>query len=95
MREHYIVDRFAPPRPNEIVTLHKGYWHGSDVYFILWDKAIGFGPDCFEADLVLNALGGQTVARLPIKVVRTDKPEAAPTEATQAPKTPAPEGRTP
>lgn len=95
VREHYVMDSFFYPRPNQIVTLHKGYWHGSDVYFILWDKETGLGPDCLEADLVLNVLDGREAARLPIKVVRTDKPETAPTGAAQAPKTPAPEDRTP
>jgi len=91
VREHYIFDSFDSPRPDQIVTLTKRYWHGSDVYFILWDKETGFGPDCFEADLVVNALDGRIAAMLPIKVMRTDKPPAPPAGAAEAPKAPAPE----
>jgi len=90
VREHYIVDRFAPPEPNEIVTLPKGYWHGSDVYFFLWDKETGLGPDCFEAELVLHALDRRIAATLPIKVMRTDKPPPTPPGTAKEPKAPAP-----
>ena len=95
VREHYIVDRFAPPEPNEIVTLPKGYWHGSDVYFFLWDKETGLGPDCLEAELIVHTLDSRVAATLPIKVVRTDKPPATPPGVAEEPKTPAPEDRTP
>lgn len=82
----YIVDRFSPPRPDQIVTLPRGYWHGANVHFFLWDKVTGLGPDCFEADLVLRARGGRIAATLPIRVVRTDKPPAPPDEGTEEPK---------
>jgi hypothetical protein len=78
-----------PPRPDEVVTLSRGYWHGANVYFPLFDKnKTGLGPDCFEAELVIRARGLRVAARLPIRVVRTDKPPATPDGGTEEPKTP-------
>ncbi len=85
VREHIIVDTFGPPRP---VTLPRGYWYGMNVYFLLWDKETGPGPDCFDAELVLHTLDRRIAARLPIRVVRTDKPPAPPDGAAEEPKPP-------
>jgi hypothetical protein len=89
VREHYIVDWIAPPGPEEIITLRRGYWYGRNVYFFLWDKETGLGPDCFDAELVVRALGGRVAATLPIRVVRTDKPAVPPDGAAEEPKAPA------
>jgi hypothetical protein len=78
-----------PPRPDEIVTLSRGYWHGEDVVFPLFNPRTGLGPDCFEADLVLRAMGGRIAATLPIRVVLTNKPPAPPDGGTEQPKPPA------
>jgi hypothetical protein len=86
--EHYIVDRFSPPRPEDIITLPRGYWHGTNAHFFLWDEVSGLGPDCFEGELVVRALGGRIAATLPIRVVRTDKPSAPPEGGKEEPKTP-------
>jgi hypothetical protein len=86
--EHITVDRFAPPRPDEIVTLKRGYWHGWNATFFLWDEETGLGPDCFEAELGVNALDGRVAATLPIRVVRTDKPPATPDGGAAAPMPP-------
>jgi hypothetical protein len=85
---HIIVDRFSPPRPDEIVTLSRGYWHGANMYFLLWNEETGLGPDCFEGELVVRAIGGRIAATLPIRVVRTDKPPAIPDGAAEEPKPP-------
>jgi hypothetical protein len=86
--EHWHVDRFSPPRPKDIITLSRSYWHGRSASFFLWDKETGLGPDCFEAELVVRALGGRIAAKLPIRVVRTDKPPATPDGGTEEPKPP-------
>ena len=95
VREHIIVCWLTPSRPDNIVTLRKGYWYGSNVYFLLWNEETGLGPDCFEAELIVHALDSRVAARLPIKVVRTDKPTATPTEPAEEPKTPAPDAGAP
>jgi hypothetical protein len=78
-----------PPRPDEIVTLSRGYWHGTNVHFFLFDEeTTGLGPDCFEAELVVRARGLRVAATLPIRVVRTDKPPVPPDGAAEAPKPP-------
>ena len=67
---------FAPPRPDEIITLRPGYWYGGNVTFLLAnDEAKGIGLTCFEAELLVLARGSRVAARLPIRVVRTDPPE--------------------
>ncbi len=78
-----------PPRPEEIVALPRGYWHGASIRFPLFDeRTTGLGPDCFEAELVVRARGLRVAARLPIKVVRTDKPPLTPDGGTEAPEPP-------
>ncbi len=78
-----------PPRPDEIVTLPRGYWHGANLRFPLFDeRTTSLGPDCFEAELVVRARGWRVAARLPIRVVRTDKPQATPDGGTEEPKEP-------
>jgi hypothetical protein len=75
---HIIVDRIGPTRQEDIVTLRKGHWHGTNAHFSFWDEVEGPGPDCFEAELVVSVLDGRVAATLPIRVVRTDKPPATP-----------------
>jgi hypothetical protein len=77
-----------PPRPDEIVTLRRGYWHGENVLFPLFFATTGLGPDCFEAELMVRALDRRVAATLPIRVVRTDKPPAPPDRGTEEPKPP-------
>jgi hypothetical protein len=81
-------DVSAPPRrPEDIITVRPGYWYGGKIsYWLFAAKQTGPGPDCFEAELVVRALDGRVAARLPIRVVRTDKPPAAPAGGTEAPK---------
>jgi hypothetical protein len=68
-----------PPRPDQIVTIRPGYWYGRTINYWLFDqKTTGLGPDCLEADLFVRALDGREAARLPIRIVRTDKPPAPP-----------------
>jgi hypothetical protein len=80
-----------PPRPDQLVTLQRGYWYGGKVHFFLFDERTGSGPECFEAELVVRASGWRVAATLPIRVVRTDKPPATPAEGTEEPKPPASE----
>jgi hypothetical protein len=82
-------------RIDKTVTVEKDEWHGADVYFPLFDRMWPW-PDCWEADLGVLAADGRIVARLPIRVERTDKPPAlsdggAPAE----PKPPAPDAGAP
>jgi hypothetical protein len=78
-----------PPRPDEIVTLPRGYWYGANVHFAPFlKKTTGLGPDCFEAELVVRARGWRVAATLPIRVVRTDKPPAPPDGGKEEPKPP-------
>jgi hypothetical protein len=92
---HYRMESLTPPRPDEIVTVRRGYWYGANVDFFLWDKETGPGPDCFEAELVLSVRGGAVAARLPIRVERTDKPSALPDGGTEPPKPPPSDGGAP
>jgi hypothetical protein len=78
-----------PPRPDQLVTIEWGYWHGVNLHFSLFDeKRTGLGPDCFEAKLKVLDKDGRVAATLPIQVVRTDKPPAPTEGATAEPKTP-------
>lgn len=83
---HIIFDLVAPAEEKEI-TIRPGYWYGKNVFYGYFDKKGGLGPDCLEAELVVRALDGQIAVRLPIRVVRTDKPPApSEGEAPAAPK---------
>ncbi len=87
---HWVMEALPPPpRADEIVNLSRGYWHGANLHFFLFDeRTTGLGPDCFEAELVVRALDRRVAARLPIRVVRTDKPAATPDGGTEEPKEP-------
>jgi hypothetical protein len=87
--EYYVVDRVGPNRPEDVITLPRGYWHGTNAFFLLWDKQTGLGPDCFQATLVVRVRDSRIAATLPIRVVRTDKPPAPPDGGTGEPKPPA------
>jgi hypothetical protein len=80
-----------PPRPDQIVTIRPGYWYGRTVnYWLFHKKVTGLGPECLEAELVVRALDGRDAAKIPIHVVRTDKPTPSPDGGTPAePKPPA------
>jgi hypothetical protein len=87
--KHWVWETLhPPPRPDQLVTLNKGYWYGADLYFPLFDEesSTGPGPDCFEADLVMLDNDARVAAKLPIRVARTDKPPAQPNGITQEPK---------
>ncbi len=84
---YYIVDWVLTSEPPS-VTLPRGYWYGKDVHFSFDMRSMGPGPDCFEAELVVWALHRRVAARLPIKVVRTDKPPPALNGGTEAPEPP-------
>jgi hypothetical protein len=87
--EYMMGDLPSAHRADDIITLRRGYWHGANEHFWLFDqKMMGPGPDCFEAEMVVRALGGRVAARLPIRVVRTDKPPAPPDGGTEEPKPP-------
>lgn len=87
---HIIDDRSAPPpRQDQIITVRPGYWYGRKVSF--WpfsEHEKGPGPECFEAELVVRAIDGRDAAKLPIRVVRTDRPPAALDGGTEEPKPP-------
>jgi hypothetical protein len=67
-----------PPRPDELVTIRPGHWYGRNVNYGILP---GGGPDCLDAELVVTALDDRLITRLPIRVVRTDKPETLPAPA--------------
>ena len=78
---------FPPPRPDQIITIRPGYWYGGKVKLMLLNSsATGIGLECFEAELVVTDNAGRVAARLPIRVVRTDKPPAKPDGGTEEPK---------
>lgn len=73
--KHWVYEALPPPpTPEQVVTLRAGYWYGEDVHFVLFDKVkTGVGPDCLEGELVVRALDRRVVARVAIRVPRTDK----------------------
>jgi len=86
---HIIFDLLAPVE-EEAITIRPGYWYGKNVVYGLFDKKRVPGPDCLEAELVVRALDGRVAVRLPIRVVRTDKPPSPPDGGAPAePKPPA------
>jgi hypothetical protein len=87
--EYWMADLPPPPGADDIITLRRGYWHGANEKFFLFDETTGLGPDCFQATLVVRVLDGRIAATLPIRVVRTDKPPAPPDGGTEEPKPPA------
>jgi len=73
------LESFYPPRrPDQLIMLRPGYWYAGNVSFmLLFDSAKkGLGPECFEAELVALDINSRVVAKLPIRVVQTDKPPA-------------------
>ena len=80
-----------PPRQDEIITIRPGYWYGGTVKFWLFDKRwTRLGPDCLEVDVAVRALDEREIAKIPLHVVRTDKPPAPPDGGAPAePKPPA------
>jgi hypothetical protein len=91
LQKYWVMeDLLSPHRPDDIITIRRGYWHGANEHFFLFDEKItGPGPDCFDAELVVRALGGRVAATLPVRVVRTDKPPAPPDGEAEEPKPPA------
>jgi hypothetical protein len=89
--EHYLFDVDLPPiRSDQIITIRPGYWYGANVSYVLFSKQRSkVLPECFEAELVVGSLDGRDAAKLPIRVVRTDKPPALLDGGTEEPKPPA------
>jgi len=87
----------APAQPDQIVTVRPGYWYGRTITYDLFNKKVtGLGPDCLETDLIVRALDGREAAKIPIRVVRTDKAPPPPDEGSPAePKPPASNAGTP
>jgi len=86
---HTIFDLVVPD-PDKVITIRPGYWYGTNVLYGLFAKNIGLGPNCLEAELVVRDSSSRVVTRLPIRVVRTDKPPPPPDGgAPSAPKPPA------
>jgi hypothetical protein len=86
--EYWMADLPPSPRADDIITLRRGYWHGANKKFFLFDETTGPGPDCFEGELVVRVLDGRIAATLPVRVVRTDRPPATATEGSEEPKPP-------
>lgn len=68
----------SPPRPEDIITLKPGTWYGEMAKYLISIRMLNHakGPDCLEADLVSWANDERPIAKLPIRVERTDKPAA-------------------
>ena len=66
------------PRPEDIVTIYPGKWYGENVTFSIMDHQLdrGEGPDCIETTLGARTADEQTIAKLPVRIERTDKPAA-------------------
>jgi hypothetical protein len=67
-----------PAPPDRIITLQHGTWYGENVEFaIMYHREDrGEGPDCIETTLTARTVDGHTIARLPVRIERTDKPAA-------------------
>ena len=86
---HTIFDLVAL-EPEKFTTIRPGYWYGKNVVYGLFSKQRRLGPDCLEAELEVQDSASHVVAKLPIRVVRTDKPPAPPDGGAPAePKPPA------
>jgi hypothetical protein len=76
----------SPDQPDEIITLRPGAWYGGTMTFPLFSRKWGvIGPDCFEGDLVGWAKDGRIIAKLPIRVERTDIRAAPKDEGIKSP----------
>jgi hypothetical protein len=92
---HIIFDLVALD-PEKFTTIRPGYWYGKNVVYGLFYKKRVPGPDCVEAELEVQDSASRIVAKLPIRVVRTDKPPAPPDGGAPAePKPPASDAGTP
>lgn len=81
--QRYVDHDFAVPypRPEDILTIYPGTWYGTNVEFSIMGHRIdradrGEGPDCIETTLKTVTADEQTIARLPVRIERTDKPAA-------------------
>jgi hypothetical protein len=86
------------PRPEDIVTIYPGKWYGANVTFSIMNHRLdnGEGPDCIETTLSTVTADRQTIARLPVRIERTDKPAAPKAEGAKEPNEPnAPKESTP
>jgi len=91
LKKHMVYEALPqPPRAEEIITIRRGYWYGTDVSYVLFNEELtGWGPACLEAELVVRAADWRVAAKLPIRAVRTDKSPAAPDGGASEPKPPA------
>jgi hypothetical protein len=85
---HIIFDLVAL-EPEKVTTIRPGYWYGKNVVYGLFAKQRRLGPDCLEAELEVRDNVSRVATRLPIRVVRTDKPPTLPDGGTAEPKPPA------
>ncbi|HRI66499.1 MAG TPA: hypothetical protein PK156_19760 [Polyangium sp.] len=69
---------FSPIPPEVIIPIHPGKWYGQNVEFSISDYLVGHGegPDCIETEFSARTSDRQTIAILPIRIERTDKPAA-------------------
>lgn len=89
---------FAPIPPDQIIPIYPGKWYGENVEFWITDHLVdhGEGPDCIETTLSARTFDRQTIATIPLRVERTDKPAAPKAEGAKGPNEPnAPKESTP
>jgi hypothetical protein len=92
---HIIFD-LVGTYPMKVITIRPGYWYGKNVVYGFFEKKRGLGPECLEAELVVRDHVSRVATRLPIRVVRTDKPPAPPDGGAPAePKPPPSDGGAP
>jgi hypothetical protein len=73
-----IVDYFPSRiRAENLLILEPGYWYGATVRFGLFDEHFtGLGPECVEADIILQSFEGKRVASQHIRAERPPVPTA-------------------
>jgi hypothetical protein len=67
---------FSPIPPDQIIPIYPGKWYGENGGFSITDNLVGHGggPDCIETTLSARTADWQTIATLPVRIERTDKP---------------------
>jgi hypothetical protein len=69
---------FSPIPPDQIIPIYPGKWYGENVEFWIMDQRAdhGEGPVCIETTLTARTPDRQTIATIPVRIERTDKPAA-------------------
>lgn len=69
---------FSPATPDQIIPIYPGKWYGENGGFSITDNLVGHGegPDCIETTLSARTADWQTIATIPVRIERTDKPAA-------------------